>query len=192
MSAALMVVLGLAAAPYPLLPDRKPQTPFRDVAGMAEAGLIATQHTCSSEKSVTEICPGLSRNAGRVWDLSVPEGARWLFYGPSYMAEIFETVAAANDIVKVESLENVSLVSEMFGDEQNDIDRRDRLCDLPSDVSDELAKCNVNSASRDCTSELAYGVKRVTLHNGAVLLGIHNNALPQTEEDTSMRLLRTA
>ena len=40
---ALTGLLGLAAAPYPLLPDRKPQTPFRDVHATPQA----SQSRCS-------------------------------------------------------------------------------------------------------------------------------------------------
>lgn len=182
---ALLMAALSAAAPAPLQPDPHMSSL---VAAMATGGRLLTQHTCRSDMNVPEICPGLERDSGRSWQLGVPERARWLFYGPSYMGEIFETLVAANQVMGVESLENASLVSDILRGSSIPADELasehgDAACDLPQGAQ---AQCNVASAQRYCRVQAGYGIKRVTLNNGAVLVGIHNNALLQTEANTEV------
>lgn len=139
--------------------------------GIAGSGLLMTQHTCTLLKGATirQTCPKL---ALRVFPyrLGVPPGARWLFYGTSYLAEVFEAVLAANkdQIASIDNLADPLFAKELHPDVEHKACKQGNLT------------CNVLAARQNCVNS-AFGVSRVTLKNGAVLVGVLNYGLLQVE-----------
>ena len=139
------------------------QQPF--LAGIAQSGLLLTQHTCTLPpgKRIQDMCPNLDLQQ-TAWRLDVPANARWLFYGTSYMSEIYATVVAANQesIARIDNLADPEFARELHPD----------IADMSCEWTDDTL-CNVLGARRNCTN-MPLGVSRVTLKNGAVLVGMHN------------------
>lgn len=71
---------------------------------LAESGNVYRQFTCEVE-DIDATCPGVkalaSVNAQEDL-LKVPPNEKWLFYGPSYMLQMFQTVVTANTELIVE------------------------------------------------------------------------------------------
>ena len=147
------------------------QQPF--LAGIALSGLLLTQHTCTlpSGKRIQDMCPNLSLQQ-TAWRLDVPANARWLFYGTSYMSEIYATVVAANQesIARIDNLADPEFARELHPD----------IADMSCVWDKNGTLCNVVGARQNCTN-MPLGVSRITLKNGAVLVGMHNFELLQAE-----------
>ena len=141
------------------------QQPF--LAGIALSGLLLTAHTCTlpSGKRIQDMCPKVDLQQ-TAWRLDVPANASWLFYGTSYMSEIYATVVAANQesIARIENLADPEFARELHPD------IADMSCERALVAS---TGCNVVGARQNCTN-MPLGVSRVTLKNGAVLVGMHN------------------
>jgi len=116
----------------------------------------------------------------RQFQLAVPAEARWLFYGPSYIAQIFEAIVAANqdNIVTHESLEDL----------KDSDDLAKAVPSLHRGCSDNVMQCNVLGDQQPCGGgegpSVTWGVHHVTLQSGAVLVGVHNNEALQDESDS--------
>jgi len=117
----------------------------------------------------------------RQFQLAVPAEARWLFYGPSYIAQIFEAIVAANqdNIVTHESLKDL----------KDSDDLAKAVPSLPRiGCSDNVMQCNVLGDQQPCGGgegpSVTWGVHHVTLQSGAVLVGVHNNKALQDETDS--------
>lgn len=140
------------------------QQPF--LAGMALSGLLLTQHTCTLPpgKRIQDTCPKLDRQQA-AWRLDVPANTRWLFYGTSYMSEVYATVVAANRerIARIDNLGDPKFARELNPD----------IADAACVPGGDNTLCNVVGARQNCTN-MPLGVSRVTLKNGAVLVGMHN------------------
>ena len=99
-----------STAVLPTTPDATPGTP--DFATrLAESGNVYRQFTCQLEKGIEETCPGVialkALNAQEAL-LKPPANEKWLFFGPSYMLQLFQTVVTANraDVVEEGSIIN--------------------------------------------------------------------------------------
>ena len=98
-------------AVVPITPDATANT--ADFATrLAESGNVYRQFTCQLEKSIDVTCPGVevlaALNAQEAL-LKVPANEKWLFYGPSYMLQLFQTIVTAN---RAEIVEEGSIVEE--------------------------------------------------------------------------------
>ena len=89
------------ARPEALIPEQS----YVDLAHrLGTSGSVQRQFTCMVG-DIEKTCPGvsaLSKLNQHLADLKPPANAKWLFWGPSYMAQLFQVVLAANieDIVE--------------------------------------------------------------------------------------------
>ena len=78
---------------------------------LAESGNVYRQFTCQIE-NIDVTCPGVKAlaalNAQEAL-LKVPANEKWLFYGPSYMLQLFQTIVTAN---RAEIVEEISISEE--------------------------------------------------------------------------------
>ena len=157
---------------------------------IAQSDLVLTRHTCTVPEGATaaNVCPDLFFGRKAVpkmeWQLPVPAGARWLFFGPSYMAEIFGAVVAANkdQIVQIENHPE-------FARELNANEKDMPPCNgtvLPCCIPVTDLTCNVMGSERQCRTQ-ADGMNVITLTNGAVLVGVNNHMALQ-EESAAQRI----
>ena len=157
---------------------------------IAHSDLVLTRHTCTVPEGATaaNVCPDLFFGRKAVpkmeWQLQVPAGARWLFFGPSYMAEIFGAVVAANkdQIVQIENHPE-------FARELNANEKDMPPCNgtvLPCCIPVTDLTCNVMGSERQCRTQ-ADGMNVITLTNGAVLVGVNNHMALQ-EESAAQRI----
>ena len=137
---------------------------------LSHSDLLQTRYTCTTNLSLGKAYPAVAAERGRRWQLDVPADAHWLFYGPSYLGQVFSTFVAANDgrIVRIENLNAETLLHEFPPATQ-----RDATCIQFPDY------CKVRAEKQKCEKTVAFGIQRVTLDNGAVLVGVHNNELLQ-------------
>ena len=191
----VIAVLGLLGQ-VALMPAR---TKLSDVStgttarSIAQSDLVPTQHTCAVPEGATaaEVCPGLTTEgrADREWQLQVPAGARWLFYGPSYMGEIFAAVIAANkdQIARIENLANSAFARELTANYTTlpHCDENKTVVPCCGRPGRELT-CNVVGSETACVNA-PVGANRITLTNGAVLVGVNNQAALQ-EESAAQRI----
>ena len=63
--------------------------------------LFAPQFFCATP-AVQQSCPSLTAQLGHQMHLDVPADARWYFEGPSYMAEVWHAIVAANGVQSVQ------------------------------------------------------------------------------------------
>ena len=156
------------------------QKPRATLARLSHSDLLQTRYTCTTNLSLDRAYPAVAAERGRRWQLDVPAGARWLFYGPSYLGQVFSTLVAANDdrIVRIENLNADDLLHELPPATQ-----RDATCIGFPDF------CKVRAEKQLCKSTVAFGIQRVTLENGAVLVGVHNNELLQKSSKENARHL---
>lgn len=149
-------------------PAARPADHEDQIARISHSGLLQTRYTCTTNLTIDEAYPVVAENRGRRWRLDVPAGVRYLFYGPSYLGEVFSTIVAAHSaqIERIENLKDNDLLSEYPRPA-----RQDASCMHFPDY------CNELGARKLCNATVAFGVQRVTLRNGAVLIGMHNNEL---------------
>ena len=147
---------------------------------ISHSGLMQTRYTCTTNLTIDKAYPQVAEHRDRKWRLDLPAGARWLFYGPSYLGQVFSTFVAANSgrITSIENLEDSDLLREYPPDA-----RKEASCVGYPDY------CNDVTTRQKCNATVAFGVQRVTLDNGAVLVGIHNNGLLQTAAQPNARYL---
>ena len=141
--------------------------------GISKANILPTHHTCTSKLPVTQACPAVAKNEGRVWDLDIPADARWLFYGPSFLGQAYATIIAANadQIEQVEGLDSIALLEDMPAKL-----REGSSCEyLP------VHTCNVLSNQGICKHNVTLGIQRTTFKNGAVVVGIIDHRELQME-----------
>ena len=191
----VVAVLGLLGQ-VALMPERMK---LSDVStgttarSIAQSDLVPTQHTCAVPEGATaaEVCPALTTEgrADREWQLQVPAGARWLFYGPSYMGEIFAAVIAANkgQIARIENLANSAFARELTANYTSlpHCDENKTVVPCCGRPGIELT-CNVVGSETACVNA-PIGANRITLTNGAVLVGVNNQAALQ-EESAAQRI----
>ena len=154
--------------------------PRATLARLSHSDLLQTRYTCTTNLSLDKAYPAVAAERGRKWQLDVPAGARWLFYGPSYLGQVFSTLVAANDdrVVRIENLNADDLLHELPPATQ-----REASCIGFPDY------CKVRAEKQLCKSTVAFGIQRVTLDNGAVLVGVHNNELLQKASAETARHL---
>ena len=154
--------------------------PRAPLARLSHSDLLQTRYTCTTNLSLDKAYPGVAAERGRRWQLDVPAGARWLFYGPSYLGQVFSTLVAANDdrVVRIENLNADDLLHDL-----DPATRREATCIGFPDY------CKVRAEKQLCKSTVAFGIQRVTLDNGAVLVGVHNNELLQKSSAENARHL---
>ena len=150
---------------------------------IAQSDLVLTRHTCTVPEGATaaEVCPDLFYTEGRAekeWQLQVPAGARWLFFGPSYMAEIFGAVIAANKD-QIAQIEHDPEFARELNANQKDLPPCNGTV-LPCCVPATDLTCNVLGSERQCRTP-PDGMNVITLTNGAVLVGVNNHMALQQD-----------
>ena len=159
---------------------RETPRPEGSLARLSHSDLLQTRYTCTTNLSLDKAYPAVAAERGRTWRLDVPAGVHWLFYGPSYLGQVFSTLVAANDerITRIENLDADDLLRELPPSAQ-----RQATCTGFPDY------CGVLAERQLCNSTVAFGIQRVTLDNGAVLVGVHNNELLQRASSETVQNL---
>merc|ERR1719247_1673317 len=75
-------------------------------------GALARQFFCATP-AVQHSCPSLTAQLGHQMQLDVPADARWYFEGPSYMAEVFYAIVAANVVQSMQGAGSLDFTTEV-------------------------------------------------------------------------------
>lgn len=169
-----------------------------DYAGwrLAKSGVVTRAFTCHVD-SIAESCPAvdeLEALQGDMLDtLNMPPNKRFLFYGPSYMLQMFQATVAANvhNIRQTYTQEdyllqeyNVTLEPLLSGCASTSTKRAATAVSLREKSSDPKI-CNTMYSPQECRIPREHNV--VVLNNGAVLFHFSN----QQENDGDMKNLGT-
>ena len=164
---------------------------------LATSGHVRRAFTCMVD-DLEKTCPGtstLSKLGKHHWYLKPNPNEKWLFYGPSYMSQIFQVVLAANkdDIVERSLIGDDGEVD--VSSPYNELTQRckgpaklmNRTTSLIAPVgcgaSDDV--CNV-AVDPDCACDSPSGTPKLKLKNGAEIYGIVNAQVFQDQLQESV------